>query len=62
MSRETDFLLGLSFGLLNRCRNQFIAAGDTASIELIEDDYQTLKNGIEQTYYGKKPTEKSHDK
>ena len=53
MSKESDFLLGYAFSLLSRIRSYLILKNDLNGVENIEDDYQTLKSGIEKHFYGK---------
>lgn len=55
MSRETDFLLGIAFGLLTQARAYMIKNNYVDGLELIEDEYQTLKMGIDKQFYAKKP-------
>jgi len=56
MSKESDFLLGLSFGLLTVIRTYLINKDDAEAIKLIEDEYQTLHAGISRTFYSKDDT------
>ena len=53
MSRESDFLLGLSFGALMKCRQYLIEKDDSVGVQLIEDDYQHIASGIERVFYQK---------
>jgi len=52
MSKESDFLLGIAFGLLSQVRQHLVQNGDRDGILLIEDEYLQLKSGIEKHYYG----------
>lgn len=53
MSKETDFLLGIAFGLLTQARAYMIKNNQVDGLELIEDEYQTLKEGIDKNFYAK---------
>jgi hypothetical protein len=53
MRRESEFLLGLSFGLLTVLRTHLVVKKDSEAIELIEDEYQTLKNSLDKYFYSK---------
>jgi hypothetical protein len=55
MSKETDFLLGIAFGLLTQARSFMIKHELVEGVELIEDEYQSLRDGINKQYYTKKP-------
>lgn len=52
MSRESDFLLGIAFGLLTQVRQHLIEIGDVDGVKLIEDEYIKLREGIQRTFYG----------
>ena len=54
MSMETDFLLGLAFGLLSRVRQHLVINNDSSGVLIIEDEYQELKKGLDKLYYGEK--------
>ncbi len=54
MSKESDFLLGIAFGLLTQVRQYLIKNEQIDGMELIEDEYQTLKQGIDKHFYAKK--------
>ena len=58
MSKESDFLLGIAFGLLTQVRAHLIRVEDLDGVAVIEDEYQTLKNGIEKQFYAKTTKER----
>lgn len=45
------FLLGQAHALLSQCRSYMIRKNDIDGIELIEDQYQTLVEGMSKLYY-----------
>jgi hypothetical protein len=54
MSKESDFLLGIAFGLLTVARTYLINNDHVDGLQLIEDEYQTVKQGINKHYYSEK--------
>jgi hypothetical protein len=53
MSKETDLLLGIAFSLLTQSRAYMIKNQHMEGLELIEDQYQAIKDGIERNYLTK---------
>jgi len=51
MSKESDFLLGIAFGLLTQVRQYLIKNEHLDGVEIIEDEYQSLKAGIDKNFY-----------
>lgn len=49
---QTNFLLGFSFALITTIRTYLINNQDAEGIKLLEDEYQSLKNGVEQLFQG----------
>lgn len=48
---DASFLLGNAFALLTQVRQHLIKRDDIFGIELMEDQYQKLEQGIETLYY-----------
>jgi hypothetical protein len=53
MSKESDFLLGTAFSLLDQCRSYFIKNKDKVGLAMIEDQYQLLLKGVDTIIYGR---------
>ncbi len=57
-SQESHLLLGMAFAVLKRVRNHFILTNDPESLQMIEEDYLAIKEGIERNYYQKQKKER----
>lgn len=53
MSTKTDFLLGRVFSLLTQLRQRMIKSEDVEGVELVEDEYQVIKQGLTEIYQSK---------
>jgi hypothetical protein len=51
MSMQSDYMLGRCFALLVQARGHMIRNEDALGIELIEDEYQSLKENMAEHYY-----------
>jgi len=61
MSMESDFLLGISYGLLMQVRAHLIRKEDIEGMTLIEDEFQSLTENIDKVFYSN-GMEKKNDK
>ncbi len=58
MSKESDFMLGIAFGLLTQVRLYLIQNNDSTGVTILEEEYQSLKKSIDQQYYANRNKEK----